>query len=94
MAIATLALSLAVSKYSQTDTDNPEKQPLLTRLIHRYDSIQEGFRTQDALNTEFIEAAGRDRHLFETEPPTGHMNLKFPEYVLMLNKIHEKQAIN
>ncbi|KAG8530814.1 uncharacterized protein KY384_004171 [Bacidia gigantensis] len=74
--IASLALSLAVYKYAHGD---PDKQPLLTRWLHYYDSMQEDFKRKTYMNIKFVEEAGKDRHLFETAPFVGHMELKFPE---------------
>ena len=85
--LAIIASSLALYKYSRSssgdpaDAGDPAKQPFLTRFIHRWDSIQEEFSRRNITQVKWLEAAGRDRQLFEGQRPTGHVELKFPEWV-------------
>lgn len=76
ISIAALALSIAVYKYTTSD---PDKQPLLTRVMASYNWFQDEFARRNALHTAMVEQAAEDRNLFQSSPWTHHTELKFQE---------------
>ena len=79
ISIAALALSFAVYKYSRSSTSDPDRQPLLTRVMQSYNWFQEEFARRNALHTAMVEQAAEDRNLFQSSPWTHHTDLKFQE---------------
>ncbi|KAL2058577.1 hypothetical protein ABVK25_001305 [Lepraria finkii] len=78
VSIAALALSFAAYKFSRSSSD-PDKQPLITRLIQSYNWWQDEFGRRNTMHTKMVEQAAADRNLFQSSPWSHHVDLKFPE---------------
>ena len=85
VSIAALAFSFALYKFSRSTSNDtasagdPDKQPLITRIIQYYHFWQDRFAERNTLHTRMVEQAGADRNLFQSSPWTHHIELKFPE---------------
>lgn len=63
----------------------PDSQPAITRMINSYDGWRARWQERNDLHTQMMEQAASDRNLFLNSRGTRHVELKFPEYVLMLS---------
>ena len=88
VALAALFGSLAVYKFSRSESSDPasvgdtSKQPLITRFLHNFDYFGEQNARRNDLFTNMIQQAGHDRNLFEGTPGSQHVELKSSEWVL------------
>lgn len=87
--LTALPLSFAAYKYSSTpspmtDTNNPpssrsDTRPYLTRLIDRFRDSEKEADRRNALHTEMLDVAARDRNLFYNSPREAVREIANPE---------------
>ncbi|KAB8356601.1 hypothetical protein FH972_024183 [Carpinus fangiana] len=64
-------------EFSRPNTDGSPNA--YTRLIAKYSEYKDTWATRNALHTQMVEQAGRDRNLFLNTPQPNHIELRFPE---------------
>jgi hypothetical protein len=83
--LALLPTSWLVYKLSRQSEDG--KPAGLSRLIDSYSYYKEKWAARNTLHTAMIEQAAFDRNLFQSSKGSSHINLKFPESVLLYTHI-------
>ncbi|RAL61685.1 hypothetical protein DID88_002753 [Monilinia fructigena] len=75
--LAAIPISVGVYQYAQPSADGSPSG--LTKLIDSYSQYKEKWAARNILHVSMLEQAAFDRNLFQSDPGSAHVNLRFPE---------------
>ncbi|KAL4872188.1 hypothetical protein BDV12DRAFT_193634 [Aspergillus spectabilis] len=78
IAVGTFASSFLLYKYAQPSKDSDSRH-WFTGFVEKWSQSEKVLEQRNAIHTAAVEKAAQDRHLFNSQAPSTHYELRHPE---------------